>query len=587
MTMKLESLSNEVLLDLFELLDVVNLLRAFSGLNTRFNSLLFGDFQSYRVDLRSMSKEDFYIFYSTYLPSILNRIIYLRLSDDEDTPCQCSHFQSTGFTLNRFTHLRSLIFNSFSTDVNINQEFFTGLHHLHNLKRLKFVDCRLYHLHLEDFRDVIDQIWNLPKLSRLYWHISFKCSRRFSFPKYTSRSLRNLTIVNYNYDSYDFACLLEKTPYLRKFSMLSDDYGDQDIRISRKFLPSSHTSSIRELTLFSIRSQALMTSLFQFLPHVTHLKIEIFSIDLDGHQWKKMIVNYLPQLKDFQFKIDLDLCRSIDDSTNEDKIDQYLSTYLTPFWIEHHQWFVRCHWYQSNGVLGICVYSLPYVFSYFPRFDQDFNFHTKSTCSPDMNHPYNSVRDIGYEPWMFHNEALSHIQMVNIEKLSLQLPIDQQFFSIIPKLENLLSLTVAIPTENHRLQLQALLDRAPRLFSLSFNYSIASVMPPYRYTGSSIRRLDLLGYEPWRCRHRYDSKQCMELSQSPLGIQCRILAIEVEEPKCIVQLIYSMLNLRTLHVSYENDECTNEYDLVKVLQHCLPSTWSITRASYGRIILQS
>ncbi|CAF4381639.1 unnamed protein product, partial [Rotaria magnacalcarata] len=68
-----------------------------------------------------------------------------------------------------------------------------------------------------------------------------------------------------------------------------------------------------------------------------------------------------------------------------------------------------------------------------------------------MNHPYNSVRDIGYEPWMFHNEALSHIQMVNIEKLSLQLPIDQQFFSIIPKLENLLSLTVAIPTENHRL----------------------------------------------------------------------------------------------------------------------------------------
>ncbi|CAF5224108.1 unnamed protein product, partial [Rotaria magnacalcarata] len=86
MTMKLESLSNEVLLDLFELLDGVNLLRDFSGLNTRFNSLLYTDVRSHRVDLRSISKEDFNILYPAYLPLISNRIIYLRLSDDEDTP---------------------------------------------------------------------------------------------------------------------------------------------------------------------------------------------------------------------------------------------------------------------------------------------------------------------------------------------------------------------------------------------------------------------------------------------------------------------------------------------------------------------
>ncbi|CAF4356828.1 unnamed protein product [Rotaria magnacalcarata] len=188
---------------------------------------------------------------------------------------------------------------------------------------------------------------------------------------------------------------------------------------------------------------------------------------------------------------------------------------------------------------------------------------------------------------MFHDEALSHIQLTNIEKLSLQLPIDQQFFSIIPKLENLLSLTVAIPTENHRLQLQALLDRAPRLFALAFKFCVTSAMPPYRYTSSSICRLDLQGYDPSRRRHRYDIRQCMELSRSSIGIQCRILAIEVEKPKCILQLIYSMLNLRTLHVSYENDKRSNQYDLVKVLQHYLPSTWSITRFCYGHIIIQS
>ncbi|CAF5155701.1 unnamed protein product, partial [Rotaria magnacalcarata] len=117
----LESLSNELLLDLFELFDVVNLLRAFSGLNTRFNSLLYTDVRSYRVDLRSISKEDFTILYPAYLPLISNRIIYLRLSDDEDTPCQCVYFQSTGFTLSRFDNLRSLTLSSVSSDLNLNQ----------------------------------------------------------------------------------------------------------------------------------------------------------------------------------------------------------------------------------------------------------------------------------------------------------------------------------------------------------------------------------------------------------------------------------------------------------------------------------
>ncbi|CAF1476845.1 unnamed protein product [Rotaria magnacalcarata] len=506
--MTLESLSNELLLDLFELFDAVNLLRAFSGLNTRFNSLLYTDVRSYRVDLRSISKEDFNILYPAYLPLISNSIIYLRLSDDEDTPY---------------------------------------------------------------FRDVIDQIWKLPKLSHLYWDFAFKYKRHFSMPTYLSISLQYLTIRNYDCCSYDFSRLFEKTPRLRKCFISSNSDEDDDLPISREFLPAPQSLSVTRLILLSIRSLPLMTSLFKLLPSITRLKVEIYSITLDGHQWKEMIVNYLPQLKDFQFKIDLDLCRSIDDSTNEDKVDQYLSTYRTSFWIEHHQ----------------CVYSLPYAFVYFPLFDNDHNYHTKSTCSSDIHHSYDSVRILGYEPWMFHDEALSHIQLINIEKLSLQLPIDQQFFSIIPKLENLLSLTVAIPTENHRLQLQALLDRAPRLFSLAFKFCVTSAMPPYRYTSSSICRLDLQGYDPSRRRHRYDIRQCMELSRSSIGIQCRILAIEVEKPKCILQLIYSMLNLRTLHVSYENDKRSNQYDLVKVLQRYLPSTWSITRFCYGHIIIQS
>ncbi|CAF4040840.1 unnamed protein product, partial [Rotaria magnacalcarata] len=84
---------------------------------TRFNSLLYTDVRSYRVDLRSISKEDFNLLYPAYLPLISNRIIYLRLSDDEDTPCQCVYFQSTGFTLSRFDNLRSLTLSSISCNL--------------------------------------------------------------------------------------------------------------------------------------------------------------------------------------------------------------------------------------------------------------------------------------------------------------------------------------------------------------------------------------------------------------------------------------------------------------------------------------
>ncbi|CAM4796443.1 unnamed protein product [Rotaria magnacalcarata] len=117
-------------------------------------------------------------------------------------------------------------------------------------------------------------------------------------------------------------------------------------------------------------------------------------------------------------------------------------------------------------------------------------------------------------------------------------------------------------------QLQTLLDCAPRLFSLSFSYSIFAAIPPYGYTSSSIRRLDLECSDPLRRYHSYDRKQCMELIQSPLGIQC-------------------MTNLRTLHVSDENDKRSNPNDLVEILQHYLPSKWTITRLCYGHIIIQS
>jgi hypothetical protein len=111
--MNLESLANELLLDLFEFLSAVHLLRAFHGLNSRFDTLLLAHFGTYHLDFRSISKTDFDIVCEQHLPLIADRIVSLCLSDDYDTPQQIDLFLSHLFTLRQLTNLRSLSLTCF------------------------------------------------------------------------------------------------------------------------------------------------------------------------------------------------------------------------------------------------------------------------------------------------------------------------------------------------------------------------------------------------------------------------------------------------------------------------------------------
>ncbi|CAF4645466.1 unnamed protein product [Rotaria sp. Silwood1] len=583
----LESLSNEVFLNLFELFNAIDLFRTFHSLNTRFNTLLFVYFRNYRVDFRSILKEDYNIFCPTYFSSIVNRTIYLRLSDDEDTPYQCTHFLSAGLTLDRFDNLRSLTFYCVSSDQKINQSLFFNLYRLHHLTHLKFVDCRLFHINIQGFQNFINQIWNLPKLTHLYWDCSFKADDHFRLPTVVSTSLQYLTICNVELYSYQFINFLKRTPQLQKFSTSLTTDEEDDLPLVRKFIPSPKNLSIKKLVLSEVSSQRLMTNLFQLVPNVNHLKVEIFSLKIDGHQWEQIIINYLPKLNILQFMMSLTLGRSIDDQMDEEKVDQYLATYRTSFWIERCQWFIRCHWRRCRGIVWIRLYSLPYAFYYFPIFYNELDSKTKSTCPGEMYFSYDSVRNVAYKPPIFNNEALYHVHLFNVEVLTLEVPIDQRFLSIVLKFENLHSLNVTISTIIYRQQLQALFDNAPRLYSLSFESWNTSTTPPYQYTSATIHRLNLQGSDQSGVKHRYTRKQCLELSRSPLGIQCRVLLIAIEEPQCILDLIDSMINLRTLRVSYEYDKRSNKYDLIQVLQASLPSTWTVIRFCYGLLIIQS
>ena len=106
--MSFELLANELLLDIFEYLPAIQLLRAFHRLNIRFDNLIFTHFRKYRLDFRSASKEDFDIICQVNLPLITDQIVSLGLSDDDEIPQQIYLFRSYGWDLNQFPRLRSL-----------------------------------------------------------------------------------------------------------------------------------------------------------------------------------------------------------------------------------------------------------------------------------------------------------------------------------------------------------------------------------------------------------------------------------------------------------------------------------------------
>ena len=103
-------------------------------------------------------------------------------------------------------------------------------------------------------------------------------------------------------------------------------------------------------------------------------------------------------------------------------------------------------------------------------------------------------------------------------------------------------------------------------------------MPPFFLRSSSVRLLDLRGFNQSGDCQYYNGHQCSSLIRSPLGNQCQFLLIEVENRTNIIDLVNKMNNLRTLNVRCR-DRKSNDDELIKWLQTRLSSTCSFAKDS--------
>jgi hypothetical protein len=574
--MQFEQLPNELLLDLFEFLDAVHLLRAFSGLNSRLNTLLFTHLQAYQLDLRFISKSYFTNICQNHLPVIIDRVISLHLSEDE-TPTLPSLLLSSGFTLNRFIHLKKL-----------------SLCRIWSSNKLKelLIQCKsllcLTHLNVIMYDNdpwnrpltnmfTIDPIWDLPKLTH--------CNLSGIDPSQsliTSYSIEYLSIKSFQCNFSDLLSVLKCTPHLRRICVNISGSTKSQLKT---VIPRLISLNIR----FQGPSQSLI-NLLQNMPNLSHLTIEIDKMYLNGYEWEELFVNYLTKIKIFRMKMNFNFSSQ---NNTEEQMDELLHSFQTHFWLEERQWFVRCDVTSSGDSSDpVILYTLPYAFENFIYSNQCLS---KSTCPNDKYYwsSYDRVRVLGYDEQENKRILKRSIQyspsFQNIQHLVTPLTCSTNFLSCISSLNQLISLDVSLCNGFAYSQLENLLHRAPRIDSLTLTSPSPIRSTLFQMKNIAIRRLFFvrknckLDVSDMNYLNSNDDTDVPRdaLINSPFRMSCEVLAIEVKFRRNIVSLINAFINLRLLIVKCEDDKWIHyprsDDECVDWLRCNLPSTCSVMR----------
>jgi hypothetical protein len=461
--MSLELLANELFFDLFEYFTFVDLFHSFNGLNSRFDNLLIEYIKIHKlIDFRLIFKEDLNIIRRRYLPLFVNEITSIYLSDDDMNPHEIDLFISRLFPLYRFVNLQSISFNNiYSIQKMI--RILNDLQQIPHLTHLNLKECH-FKYDPQNLVNIINNIWSLSNLIYCYLDLSFESDYYLITPTIISCSIKYLSIHGVRCGLENLSLLYEHTPFLENLSI--DIYESFDNHPQLSLMPSLTTCKFKcEI------SSELILYLLRKISNLNNLTIETNILNMDGHMWESLIRKYLSNLKIFNLKMNFQLNDYVD---IEQEINHIIDSYRTPFWIDQHKWFIRCFCYIENEKKNISLHTLPYRFEHFSIYINDTDkFLFKSTCPKDEQYlTYNYVHNLEYRCTTSENINLPEIQCLNIRDLILTLPYDDHFRFIVPQFDKLISLKIRMINWDHNdndlLQLQVILDQAPRLYYLKF-----------------------------------------------------------------------------------------------------------------------
>lgn len=387
----------------------------------------------------------------------------------------------------------------------------------------------------------------------------------FISPKTSSLSIQYLYLQGFSYTSEELHNLFYHTINLKNLSIDIEHNYDYQI-ISQPFL------SLKKLKIFVDYSSYVTSNLLKHMPNLIDLTIELYHIIIDGNQWKELIENNLPNLKQFQLKMEFYLNHN---NLKEERIEELINSFSHSFWIIQHQWYIQCHWSAKEKSSSGYLYTLPYSFKDF-RLKSNMEF--KSTYpNNEIIWSYDYVENLSYR-----NSDCQFIRFNYLKNLKIQLPFDEVFWLIIPNLNRLLFLEIKLSNNDNNIdhdQFERLIQQTTSLYSLTLNGGFICYWKTLlQLKNVSIRRLHLYQFG---CFNRENLENFIH---SSLGSRCEILFIKVDERKNILYLVNNMKNLRVLNIRSLDDRSAQKdreflgYDeLIYWLKDRLPNNWIIQR----------
>lgn len=455
--MIMESLANELIVDTFEYLSAVDFFRSFHGLNRRFDGLLREYFRVHPyVDFRRGYKEDIKVMCRDYLPVFATDLRGIYLSNHDTNPQQMNLFL---FPLYRLKNLQTITVENISSLETI-RRLLVDVQHLSHLSDLHLHRCSI-DADQRSLLEIINTIWSLPQLTTCTFDLSSTNGNHWIPPTIISSSIRHLTIRGVLCLQANLGLLSEHTPCLESLSIAICNPSNAD-----------QVSSMIELKNLEVHCEDPSVSfltLLRSMPNLTRLNVRTKHLRVNGEHWQTIIEEHLTRLNSFHLSMEWN---SRDDPTGERDINRVLQTYQTPFWLDEHHWWIQCHRNEDDDDDGIVhLYTIPFRFEHF-SLEIEENFLVRSTCSTAANfHRVKSLRLV----WNVYEDFVCQTTMFfdDLRHLSITFPLNEQFLSILPRLDRLTSLEVRIDqfleNDDEFVQLQQILDRTARLFAMKFH----------------------------------------------------------------------------------------------------------------------
>ncbi|CAF0924459.1 unnamed protein product [Adineta ricciae] len=344
----LENLPNETIYEIFDYLDSFHIYQSFFSLNTRFDRLILNPTGLLQVNIGTMSKSDFDLYYKHVINPNRRRINYLRLSN----PFTSDLIFSPPLSICRFMQLKTLILEQF--DSKYMKNVLQHLIQLPKLESLKISFVDLFPLLPAVLFQLIFQLSKLKSCQVTYRTKFDSISPPIYLPRATSTSIESLTINN-RFSIESLFDLYRFVPQLRYLSINSLAGYPPFMGFQRESLLLKHLKTL-SLKIDDVQFGTFAQLMKSFFSNIEILHLEAnHSSYLHLDQWQDLILSSMPNLRIFDFYFNGILHRN-------EAVDQFMlnNNFDQSFWNGRGWVFVQTEKQQGN-LRRIMFYSLnPY-----------------------------------------------------------------------------------------------------------------------------------------------------------------------------------------------------------------------------------